>query len=450
MRNFLAQSVKTTLFALSLGAACLANAKSLTDHERLMQALHLGDAVKLQQALDQGANPNQSLPDGSLPLAWAADSQSPELVIALLKAGAKPDAVTSIANFSPLVTACQRGEPRIVAALLDAGADVNRATTTGITPLALCAGNSSPDMVKRMLELGAKADAVDETGQSPLMWAAAKGRVDNIKLLLEADAAGINRLTQKGFSPLMFALTSTNPQAPLTLINAGADTAYVAPDGTSMVQMAMYRKQYEIAALLIERAADLKSTLNTYDRNGNLLLHAAVLAKQPQLVSLLLEKGANPNGLTGTSKVVWRYEVNFTAAPYITYPKSPLLLAVEKGSPEIMKILVAAGADTQFRIEDGTNLVQAAVVTDPATLEQAYRLAPDMNVTNKRGQTPLLSLMNGASYLPLTNAQLHELFKVLSKHGARIDIADAKGQTPADLAKTEEFRAKTEFADAFL
>lgn len=446
MRNFLAQSVKTTVFALSLGAAGLANAKSLTDHERLMQALHLGDVVKLQQALDRGANPNQSLPDGSLPLAWAADSQTPELVIALLKAGAKPDAVTSIENFSPLVTACQRGEPRIVAALLDAGADVNRATTTGITPLALCAGNSSPDIVKRLLEKGAKADEVDETGQSPLMWAAAKGQVDNIKLLLEADAAGINHLTKKGFSPLMFALTSTNPQAPLTLINAGADTAYVAPDGTSMVQMAMYRKQYGVAEFLIQRGVDL----NAYDRNGNLLLHAAVLAKQPQLVSLLLAKGANPNALTGTSKVVWRYEVNFTARPYITYPKSPLFLAVEKGAPEIMKILVAAGADTQFRIEDGTNLVQAAVVTDPATLEQAFLLAPDMNVTNKRGQTPLLSLMNGASYLPLTNPQLHELFKVLSKHGARIDIADTKGQTPNDLAKTEEFRAKTEFADVFL
>ncbi len=446
MNNLVVLSVKAAVLAFGLCAAGMASAEPQTQHKRMLQALHLGDAVKLQHALDDGANPNQTLPDGSLPLAWAADSQSPELVITLLKAGAKPDAVTRIENFSPLVTACQRGEPAIVAALLDAGADVKRATTTGITPLALCAGNSSPAIVARLLEKGAKVDAADDTGQTPLMWAAAKGQVDNIKLLLAADAAGINRTTPKGFSPLMFALASGNPEAPLTLINAGSDIGYVAPDGTSMVQMAMYRQQYAVAELLINRGVDL----NAYDRNGNLLLHAAVLAKQPQLVSLLLAKGANPNALTGTSKVVWRYEVNFTSRPYVTYPKSPLLLAVERGAPEIMKTLVAAGADTKFRIDDGTNLVLAAVTTDPATLEQAYRLAPDMNVTNKRGQTPLLSLMNGASYLPITNPQLHELFKVLSKHGARIDIADTKGQTPKDLAKTEEFRAKTEFADVFL
>ena len=442
MKNLLALSLTT--LALGLCAAT-ASAKPQSDQTRLMQALYAGDVAKLQQALDDGANPNYALPDGSLPLAWAADSQSPELVSTLLKAGAKPDAKTSIDNFSPLVSACQRGEPAIVAALLDAGANVKRTTATGISPLALCAGNSSPEIVARMLEKGAVVDAADETGQSPLMWAAAKGQVENIKLLVKA-GADANRTTKKGFTPLMFALASANPEAPLALINAGSDIAYVAPDGTSMVQMAMYRQQYGVAELLINRGVDL----NAYDRNGNLLLHAAVLAKQPQLVSLLLAKGANPNALTGTSKVVWRYEVNFTSRPYVTYPKSPLFLAVEQGVPEIMQILVAAGADTKFSIEDGTNLVLAAATTDPATLEQAFRLAPDMNVTNKRGQTPLLSLMNGASYLPITNPQLHELFKVLSKHGARIDIADAKGQTPADLAKTEEFRAKTEFADVFL
>jgi len=445
VKNLLALSIQATVLALVFCAG-MASAKPQTDQARLMQALHAGDVAKLQQVLEDGANPNHPLPDGSLPLAWAADSQSPELVIALLTAGAKPDAKTTLENFSPLVTACQRGEPAVVVALLDAGANVKRATATGITPLALCAGNSSPDVVARMLKMGAKADAADDTGQTPLMWAAAKGQVDNIKLLLEADAAGINRTTQKGFTPLMFALASGNPEAPLALINAGSDTAYVAPDGTSMVQMAMYRQQYGVAELLINRGADL----NAYDRNGNLLLHAAVLARQPQLVSLLLAKGANPNALTGTSKVVWRYEVNFTSRPYVTYPKSPLFLAVERGAPELMKILVAAGADTRFRIDDGTNLVLAAATTDPLTLEQAFRLAPDMNVTNKRGQTPLLSLMNGASYLPITNPQLHELFKVLSKHGARIDIADLKGQTPKDLAQTEEFRAKTEFADVFL
>ena len=430
--------------AMAMSSA-FAQAMDVSADKQLMQAIHAGDPAKISRALASGANPNTPLADGSLPLAWAADAQDPALVQLLLSKGAKPDAATQIQNFSPLVVACQRGDAAIVSALLDAGADVNRATATGISPLALCAGNSSTAVVKHMLELGAKVDAADETGQTPLMWAAAKGQVETIVALAHANA-DVNRKTKNGFTPLFFALTSGDADAPFVLINAGGDTQYRTPDGTSAVQMAIYQKQYKVAAVLIERGVDL----NEYDRNGNLLLHAAVLGKQPELVSLLLAKGANPNALTGTSKVVWRYEVNFTSRPYVTYPKSPLFLAAEIGAPELMKLLVAGGGDTKFSLEDGTNVLSAAALTNPAALTTAFTLLPDANVTNNSGKTPLLQLMDFSSYAPITNEQLHELFKVLAKHGARIDIADAKGQTPADLAQTEEFRAKTEFADVFL
>jgi len=457
-RNQWVKSKSVVMPALAIVAA-LASSFTLaaTPDDKLMQALRVGDITKAGLALDAGAKPNQLRADGSLPLAWAAEAQNLALVKLLLAKGAKPDA-DALQNksqnlsqsFSPLVVACQRGDPAIVAALLDAGAEVNRPTATGISPLALCAGHSTAAAVKRLLELGAEVEAADETGQTPLMWAAANGQVEAINLLI-AQGAKVNRLSKAGFSPLFFALKSPNPQAPLAMLAAGGDASYRTPDGTSAVQMAIYQHQFDVAAVLFKRGAGLSDAdLTAFDRNGNQLLHAAILNRQPALVDLLLAQGANPNALTGTSNVVWRYEVNFTSRPYVAYPKSPLFLAVERGAPEIMKILVAAGADTKFRIEDGTNLVLAAAVTDPATLEQAFRLAPDMNVTNKRGQTPLLSLMNGASYLPITNPQLHELFKVLSNHGARIDIADTKGQTPKDLAQTEEFRAKTEFADVFL
>ena len=70
--------------------------------DALMRAIHAGDAIKAQQALRDGAKMNQPLPDGSLPLAWAADAQYVELVQMLLARGAKAD-VDTIAgqNFSP-------------------------------------------------------------------------------------------------------------------------------------------------------------------------------------------------------------------------------------------------------------------------------------------------------------------------------------------------------------
>ncbi len=115
----------------------------------------------------------------------------------------------------------------------------------------------------------------------------------------------------------------------------------------------MYQKQYDFAARLIERGANLTA----FDRNGNQLLHAAVLANQPALVRALLGKGADANASTGTSKVKMRFEgqlprpATMRAAPEALM----LLLAAESGYAEVMQILLAGGANPQVRIPDGTN-----------------------------------------------------------------------------------------------
>ena len=438
------QALLITSVLVLISAAVMAGPADPVE-AKLMQAIHAGDSGKVQVALERGAKLNQPLADGSLPLAWAVDAQNLPLVKLLLAKGAKPDlAAVGTQNFSPLIVACQRGDPLVVAALLDAGAEVNRTTASGISPLALCAGNSSVAIVKHLLELGAKLDASDDTGQSPLMWAAAKGQVESIKLLL-ARGADVNQQSQAGFTPLFFAIKSGNPHAPIAVLAGGGNADYIAPDGTSAVQLAIYQKQFDVAAVLIKRGVDLKA----FDRNGNQLLHAAVLNQQPKLVELLLAQGANPNRLTGPSKVVWRYEVNFTARPYVVHPKSPLLLAAEIGATEIMRALVAAGCDTQFRSQDGNNVVLAAAQSNPVALAFALSLAPNANTTDNSGRTPLHLLMDYSSSSPLTNVQVTEMFKLLAKQGARIDIADKSGQTPVDLAEQEQFRAKAEFEKIF-
>lgn len=443
-KPILAQALVITWALTLLSAAVMADPADPAE-VKLMQAIHAGDSAKVQVALERGAKLNQPLADGSLPLAWAVDAQNFPLVKLLLAKGAKPDFATANAqSFSPLIVACQRGDPSVVAALLDAGAEVNRTTASGISPLALCAGNSNMAMVKRLLELGAKLDASDDTGQSPLMWAAAKGQVDTIKLLL-ARGADVNQISQAGFTPLFFAIKSGNPQAPVAVLEGGGNADYIAPDSTSAVQLALYQKQFDVAAVLIKRGVDLKA----FDRNGNQLLHAAVLNQQLKLVELLLAQGANPNALTGPSKVVWRYEVNFTAKPFVVHPKSPLLLAAEIGATEMMRALVVAGSDTKFRAQDGNNVLLAAAQSNPAALAFALSLAPNANVTDTKGRTPLHLLMDYSSSSPLTNAQVIEMFTLLAKQGARIDIADKDGQTPVDLAGQEQFRAKAEFEKIF-
>jgi predicted protein tyrosine phosphatase len=83
-----------------------------------------------------------------------------------------------------------------------------------------------------------------------------------------------------------------------------------------------------------------------------------------------------------------------------------------------MRTLVAAGADRNFRMEDGTNLLLAAAQTNPAALAYALSLAKDVNVTDNAGRTPLHALMDRSYELP--NAQVMEMFALLAKRGARM------------------------------
>jgi uncharacterized protein len=384
-------------------------------------------------------DPNRRLPDGSTQLAWAVENQDREKVRRLLDAGAKPNGIGD-ASVSPLLVACQYGDPAILDMLLTAGADVKAARPDGITPLAICAGTASAHILKRLIASGAEVDKADDKGQTPVMWAAAKGRVENIQLLLQ-HGADINRRTDKGFTPLFFALKSGVPQAPVAVLEGGGNANYVAPDGTSVVQLAMYQKDYGFAARMIERGA----SLTAFDRTGNQLLHAAVLADEQPLVKLLLAKGADANALTGPSKVKLRFEVNFKTGDYEIPPKSPLLLAAERGSAAVMRTLVDAGADTKFRLADGTNVVLAAATSGKlAALELALQLQPNPNTTTSDGQTPLHLLVGGGS-----GTELEAMMKLLADKGARTDIRNRAGQTPVDVAKEAQTDAKAAFESTF-
>ena len=393
----------------------------------------------LANAVTTRADPNQLRPDGSTPLAWAVENQDVDAVRQLLKQGARVSGAGD-PSVSPLIIACQYGDPAILEMLLNAGADVKVARDDGITALSVCAGTAPTSIVTRMIAAGAEVEKADANGQTPVMWAAAKGSIDNIKLLV-SHGAQINRATVGGFTPLFFALKSGNPQAPLAVLEVGGNADYVAPDGTSAVQLAMYQRDYAFAARMIERGA----SLTAFDRNGNQLLHAAVLAGQPSLVKQLLAKGANPNALSGRSKVQWRFEVNFKTADYDPPPKPPLMLAAESGLADVMQALVEGGADPEFRMPDGTNVVLAAASSSKlAALELALRLQPDANVTESNGMTPLHLLVAAG-----VGNELAPMMKLLADKGARLDLKNRAGKTPADMAKDAETDARTAFTATF-
>lgn len=375
----------------------------------------------------------ETLPYGESPLAQAVETQDPALVADLLRHGARPN-LADVQGFTPLALACEHGDPAIVGQLLDAKADVKHAGPGGVSPLAICARFAGSGTVSRMLAMGAPADAVDADGLTPLMWAASKGDVATIALLLKAGAAP-NRVSQAGFSPLFFAIKSGVPEASRVLLDAGADAAFRGPENTSAVQLAAYQANWGAAAMLVEKGGvDLKEP----DREGRPLLHVAAAGGDLALVRLLLAKGADAKMLSGPSKIQWVTEANFGIAPPPVPPMPPLFFAARAGHVEIMRALVAAGADPQFVADNGANIVIAAARGPSAeALDYALSLAPDANVTDKGGMTPLHYVL--VANLHLVQPGLEDMLRVLAGHGARIDIATKgkKGEGMTALAMAD-------------
>jgi ankyrin repeat protein len=411
---------------LGLIAAVLAALYALPAHaDPLAEAIANDDLAAARTALETGANANALLAYGESPLAHAVDTQDAALVALLLAHGARPETADA-EGLTPLALACERGSPAIVTSLLDAHANVRKPAPDGTTPLAICARFSSAETVTRMLALGAKAEALDARGQTALMWAASGGNAGAVTALLKAGAK-VNRVTKEGFTPLFFAIAGGSGEATRVLLDAGADTAHRGPENASALQVALYQKNWAAAAMLVERGFDLTER----DRNGEQPLHVAAAAGDEALIALLIAKGADANGLTGPSRIKWVTEANFGVAPAPVPPTPPLLVAAQTGQVAVMRQLVAGGAAPGFVAENGVNVVLAAASGHSAqALEAALALAPDANVADGKGNTPLHLVVGGGMHDGLA-----PMLRVLAAHGARPDRANMRGTTPAQMAQ---------------
>jgi len=451
-------------------ALCLLGSLILTGQDdRLAQAVRNKDHKTIQTLLAQHADPNHLLPDKSTVLAWAVDREDEEAVSLLLAAGAKPN-FADVYGVVPLTLACEHGQSGIITKLLKAGADAKSVRPDGVTALALCATTATPETLEQLIAAGADVNASDSAKhQTPLMWAAAKGKTANMAVLIKHDA-DVNAKTTTGFVPLFFALQSKEPRAPVLLMESGANLLYAEPGGNSAMQIALLAHNVSFATLLVERGA----SLDARDASGNLLIHTAASSGNPAFVKVLLAKGVDPNVLTqptagggrggggrgggggpaGASGQAGRGRGVLGASGFVggppnappgagggggrggrggggpAVPMSPLLLAAKAGSADVMKILVEAGAKPTFKAADGTTLLLAAAGGgNLAALKYALELDSDLTAVAQGGQSIMhIAVANGAA------PEAEAVIEFLADKGAKLDLKDAQGRTPWDIA----------------
>ncbi len=157
------------------------------------------------------------------------------------------------------------------------------------------------------------------------------------------------------------------------LINNGADSNLKDKNGITPLHTACLWNDYLSAKYLIEHGrADVNAT--TKWKDTPLKLSCGKDAKI-ELVTFLLEKGANPNS-----------QDSFTG-------ETPLLKAVSWGQIEVVRLLLDAGADTKIRDNTGRTVLHKSIVYDH-TKEMVDLLiahGADINQADNRGTTPTAS-----------------------------------------------------------
>lgn len=139
---------------------------------------------------------------------------------------------------------------------------------------------------------------------------------------------------------------------------------------------------------LIDRGGDPSveiCDLHFFDRfyHGKSLLHCAVEGDLKDLVLFLIDHRVNINAVW----TPWIMHKDGDFHP--THRSTPLGLAVQKGSVEMVTLLIKAGANVNAADSQGNTLLHQGAID----LEIAKRLidaGADVNVQNKAGQTPLM------------------------------------------------------------
>ena len=485
--------------SLGLVGAGLAATPAAGQDDRLVAAAAARDKAAVRVLLDAGVDPDTPRADGATALLWAAHRNDLDLVDLLLEAGAGVNAADDH-GVTPLQRAAENASLAMIDRLLAAGADVDAAQTSGLTALMIAARTGDDRVLKLLLQQGADVDAATtETRSTALMWAVAEAHPDSVAALLDA-GANPHASTAAGFTPLLFAARNGDVPMARRLIAAGVDVNHTGADGTHALPYAIVRGHDGFARFLLDRGADANGTMG-----GVHALHAAVgrvdtwLAEWNRrhgggarystrgssafdpvralpLVKALLARGADPNARIATSAMFMSY---------IGYPKkgafepfavgtgdllgaTPLWIAAysanarvkdirfgrpegtgavegaaSRASAEILRLLLAAGADPHMTTHDGTTPLMVAAGLGRSTYtpreprgarspgaERAVEIligaGADVNAVNEAGFTAL----HGAAF-----RGLNEVIEYLAAQGADIDARDFRGRTAYRMAE---------------
>lgn len=251
--------------------------------------------------------------------AMSGDSIRPEVIHLLIDSGADVHPVNSKYKTSPLMLACRRNDLVSVQKILAKQVNIDQEDDDKTTALCYASRNDADDtkILELLVKKGAKVNIPNAYGRNPLIEAVFSNSLKKVSFLLK-NGAVINRKSN-GFG------------------------------GVSAISEAVSGEHLEMVKLLIDQGADISITR---DGGETVLLEAIRSEKSTAIVQLLIEKGVDVNRSNDDKQ-------------------TPLMKAAQYNLPDIVKLLLDAGATKEGRDIYGRTALDVAKETVDRTGERA-------------------------------------------------------------------------------